>query len=121
MSWKLEYDGTNQSFEAWGLGPPMLTRTNQGADLLRLRQGVTAADQDPLFAYGEELIIRRPDNTIWFRGRCRANEVIGSGREQTIQYEVAGPWWDFERVVFQQGWPIFNGWNTPGDPSSGAT
>lgn len=125
--WTLEYDGTEKSFEAWGLSETKIsrTRTNMAPDIL----SVTAPglmDATTQFAYGQPVIIRRDrtvgegftGGTIYFRGRALTPRRMGSGNAEEISYSFAGPWWDFERVVFQQSWKTFGGYTDPDDPTT---
>ncbi len=117
MSWTLEYGGTEQTLDAWGLGNDLvLERANQGVDRLRVT-APGACDGTALFAYGQEVIIRRDrtysggswsGGTIYFRGKATGLQRIGSGSAEGVRYEFAGPWWDFERMVYQQEWRVYD-------------
>lgn len=123
MSWTLEYRGTEQTLEAWGLGNDLvLERANQGVDRLRVT-APGAADGRLVVTYGREVIVRRDrtwnagsgsweGGSIYFRGKATGAQRAGSAGAEGVRYEFSGPWWDFERLVYQQEWRVY-------DPSSG--
>jgi len=119
MSWTLEYDSTEQTLEAWGLREDLrLDRGNQVADRLTVSQRGDADDASS-FAYGGAVIVRRDrtwnagteaweSGTVYFAGKCTDLEHIGDGPAEGLQYTFAGPWWDFEHLVFQQSWKRYD-------------
>jgi len=116
--WTITYDGVEQALETWGVveSSVVLTRTSQSADLLTFTVAAEITDAD-VFAHGEMIVMRRDrvwsgsawtGGSFYFQGRCRPCTVDGSGVAEQHAYEFAGPWWDFERLAFQQSWNYYN-------------
>lgn len=121
MPWTLEYNSTTKTLAQWGFSADFsLDRFNQAPDVLRASIPGSAAVA-PVFDYAEEVIVRNPAGAVWFRGKVRSQSLTGTGAEERVQYEFAGPWWDLERLVFQQSWETFTGYTTPGDSSTPPT
>jgi hypothetical protein len=133
LYWTLTHNGTEKTFSAWGIGSDVrLQRVNQAPDQLTFS---VPGDMDGalLFAYGDPVLIQRnrssstgATNTfsagsVWFRGKATLPQRSGSGSAESVQYQINGPWWDFERCVFQQTWNVWSGYVTPGNPASGNT
>ena len=118
MTWTLEYLGGERSLADWGLAEEVSRRmVNMGPDRLTV-SAPGPMDAAPKFAYGREVIVRRgrapgesgyAGGSIYFRGKVARVFRSGSGRGEAIGYEFCGPWWDFERLVFQQLWKICTG------------
>ena len=126
--WTLEYDGTEQELADWGIGLEgvSLTRKNQAADELTVRVP-GPMDGALAFAYGAAVVLRRDRDlaegvwsggSVYFRGKTALPRRSGGAHAEEIEYRFAGPWWDFERLVFQQTWKVFGGYTIPLDPSS---
>jgi hypothetical protein len=120
MDWTLECGGTEQTLAAWGLAvEATLSRSNMAPDELSVT-APGACDGALKFAFGGEVILRKErtwdaENSVWtggsiyFRGKATQPQRIGSGASEAIRYTFAGPWWDFQRLVFQQTWQTYNG------------
>src|SRR5512139_138398 len=109
MPWTILYDGTEQRLEAWGLAADLkLTRVNQGPDICTV-SAPGAEDSTLKFAYGNAVVIKDPDGATWFQGKATNPQRVGSGSDRRIVYQFAGPWWDLERLVFQQSWNTYPG------------
>ena len=91
--------------ESQNLGSIQLKIITQSADLVTLTQ-TTAYDADPTFAYGETVTIHR-DGAQWFKGTCISIARHGSGASERIDYQIAGPWWQLTKVIYQQQFTRF--------------
>jgi hypothetical protein len=113
--WTIIHSGTEKSFAAWGFAETATrTRSNMAADTLTL-SAPGAVDGSPVFAYGDAVTVYRDrtyslgsysGGTIWFQGKVASFRRAGNGKAQRIDYRIVGPWWDLERLVFQQQWQI---------------
>jgi hypothetical protein len=128
--WTLEHDGVEKSLVDWGLSERVTrTRMNQAPDVVTI-YAPGAMDAASAFAYGAAVVVRRDrtfaagaysGGTIFFRGKAGLAQRSGSGASEGINYRFYGPWWDLQRLVFQQEWNEFAGWTIPGDASSDPT
>lgn len=133
--WTLEYSGSEKTlYPGWGVAQDMLRleRSNQAPDVLTVSIPVADADMTPIFAYGEEVIVRRDRasadgsddsfsaGTIYFRGKATTPTHAATGTAMNMLYKFNGPWWDLQRLVFQQEWKAWDHWTTPGDATTPA-
>tara|TARA_B100000965_G_scaffold142976_1_gene119116 strand:- start:640 stop:2412 length:1773 start_codon:yes stop_codon:yes gene_type:complete len=103
MSWTLEYHGDERSLEAWGLGQLKRTRLNQGRDIVSFCEVSGRADIAERFA-PESTITIRYGGVVWFQGVVVKAPGYGTFRGEGHHYELAGPWWYLENLIFQQSW-----------------
>lgn len=102
MSWEIYHGGEWKTFSALGLSNPTRGINSQMVDVV----GFHAAqdfDADLLFAYGATVQIRR-DGVQWFYGRVTKTPRMGAPRLEEVGYEVSGPWFWLDHLVFQQTW-----------------
>ena len=66
--------------------------------------GSNAAD---LLPYNAVCRIDR-DDVPFFSGRCRTNPRAAVNPEETIRYDILGPWFDLERAPYEQRWMIWD-------------
>jgi len=62
-------------------------------------------DATPLIAAGQTVVIRK-SGALWFTGVMTKIPAQGTGKSESQQYEVSGPWWYLEKLVFHQSWKI---------------
>ena len=113
--WTITYAGIEKPLANWGINTaPTRTRANMAADVCTISVP-GPMDATPLFAYGAAGIVRRDrvlsggsysGGSIWFSGRFNNPRSVGSGREERVNYQLKGPWFDLERCVFQAQWSI---------------
>jgi hypothetical protein len=109
MSWTLrDANGVEQTAAAWGVGELVRTRVNQQVDTVTFRASGRGSDADPLFAYGSTVQLFQ-DGAPWFYGRVVQVPGRASGKAEDQLYQLAGPWWYLENLVFQQAWELTNG------------
>jgi hypothetical protein len=131
--WTLVYNGTEKALGDWGLCADFaIELLNKGRDSVTMRS-TEALDAGPAqFAWGAPVTLWRDragsgspvtytGGTVFFRGYVGDTKRLNVQGRQNIQYSIYGPWWLLERLEFMQGRSVFNGWATPGLPSSGAT
>ncbi|MEM1057914.1 MAG: hypothetical protein AAGK14_01590 [Verrucomicrobiota bacterium] len=94
---------TERSFADWGLADLRRTLRNLGADVVTFTAPGRAVEADPLFAHGTTVVIKR-DGERWFEGRVVRIPVAGSPEAEEQTYQVAGPWWYLDDLVYQQDW-----------------
>ncbi len=100
--------GVEKAAADWGVAGLTRERINQKSDVVTFRAAGAGSDADPLFAFGSTVRIAR-NGTPWFYGRVVAvpGKATAAGEEQL--YQLAGPWWYLENMVFQQAWQTTNG------------
>jgi len=131
--WTLAYSGTEKALGDWGLCADFgVELANKGRDSVTMRstEGFDAA-VPAQFAWGAAVTIWRDrtaasgggftGGTMFFQGYVGDTRRLNVQGRENIQYSLYGPWWLLERLQFMQGRSVFNGWATPGQPSSGAT
>lgn len=96
-------DAVEKTFADWELGGLERKRINQQSDTVAFTARGAAYDGEPLFEQGETLTIRR-DGVTWFQGRVVRVPRLGEAGAETMRYELVGPWWYLEDLVFQQEW-----------------
>jgi hypothetical protein len=132
--WTLAYSGIEKALGDWGLCADFAVEfVNKGRDSVTMRstEGFDAA-APAQFAWGAAVTVWRDrtppggaggftGGTMFFQGYVGDTKRLNVQGRQNIQYAFYGPWWLLERLQFMQGRSVFNGWATPGLPSSGAT
>ena len=90
-----------------------ITRTCRSGmeDTVTIRHDGHQVDYDTDIGYGAAVTIYR-DGVRWFHGRCNTPAVTGDGSAEGHTYEIVGPWWWLEQIVYQQDWTLW-------DPSYG--
>jgi hypothetical protein len=99
----IDASGVEKTFSSWGLGKLKRKLTNQAADTVTFSMTGTSYDIDLPFAYADTLKIRR-DGVLWFQGRVVKVPRIGKAKSEASSYELDGPWWYLDDLVFQQNW-----------------
>jgi len=130
--WTLVYSGAEKTLGGWGLCADFAVElVNKGRDSVTMRSTEPFDAGAPQFAWGAAVTLWRDrlagsggsfsGGTIFFQGCIGDTQRLNVQGRQNIQYSFYGPWWLLERLQFMQGRSVFNGWNTPGLPSSGAS
>lgn len=103
-TWTLKFGATTQSFEDWGILSDSIVRTlvNQGIDTLTFTQHLDI-DVAQSFNYGDIVSVQR-GGIGYFYGVVTKSIVSGNPSGETVSYEVSGPWWFLENIVFQDYW-----------------
>ncbi|MDR0679192.1 MAG: hypothetical protein LBF24_03025, partial [Puniceicoccales bacterium] len=115
MNWTIDWGDGEQTFSVLGLSRLRRRRLNQGRDTVTFRQESAVALTAPLAIEPFTFVrIRRPD-VIWFSGKIIGLPTFGSGEEEARNYQIGGPWWDLENIVYQQPWSMAE---DPEDPES---
>jgi hypothetical protein len=108
VNWTLSAGGVTKSLVDWGIRDLRVTFKSLDVDEMRFNiptPDVTAAEP---FAYGEQLILWRND-VCWFSGWVSRLPSIATGASEKYGYIVSGPWWQLQRIIYQQ-WSLY--WNT---------
>jgi len=98
--WKLN----SQLPETHNLGNLRLNVTTQAPDVLTLTQAA-AYDADPVYPYGSPVTLTRNNGSTdatWFKGICTGIARRGSGTSERIEYQISGPWWQLQQVIYRQ-------------------
>lgn len=103
MNWTLKYKDKEMPLHMWGLSHLKRNRINQGIDKVSFTHNCKLLEDTPLF--DPETPIRIFKNAIsWFYGIITKTPSHGSAFKEDHKYEVAGPWWHLENLVYQQIW-----------------
>lgn len=106
MAWTLTIGSTTKSLADWGVSGLTRRRSSQALDVVGFVCDGLDVDADAPFSAGSEVAISR-DSVVWFRGRITGLRREAFGVAERISYEVAGPWWYMERLVYQQTWQVY--------------
>jgi hypothetical protein len=106
MPWLLTSGATTKSFADWGLARPIITLKSWATDTLTFRASGRLIDATPLFPIWSTLSVKEPAGICRFVGIVTKIPVAGSSKAEDQNYEVSGPWWYFENLVFQQEWMV---------------
>ncbi|HLQ18335.1 MAG TPA: hypothetical protein VK146_05085 [Tabrizicola sp.] len=106
--WTLETGGTERTLGEWRAAALQRRRRSQAGDAVTFTLDGVPYDADLPIAANAEVIIRK-DGAQWFRGRVVAISRDAAGSAEAIRYQVAGPWWYLEQLVFQQTWTLGEG------------
>lgn len=86
-------------------------RTATDGESCLLRMGGGAFDAAPRFPVGAAVSIQR-GGVPWFVGRVTGTPGTGEGGAEEIGYQLSGPWWYLEQLVYQQEWTLQGGQKT---------
>lgn len=103
MTWTLKYKNTERSLSSWGLSQIKTFKINQGLDKLTFLHNNTKIENPPLFDPESTLTLLK-NNIPWFFGIITKTPGYGSDRQESQLYELAGPWWYLENLIYQQTW-----------------
>jgi hypothetical protein len=106
-AWIIVGDAVADYFHSLSLGNLRRVRVSQAVDRVTFDASGSAFDGDPLFEYGENVVIYK-DLSRWFTGRCNTLPRIGQPRNEEISYEIVGPWWWLEQITFEQSWQMYD-------------
>lgn len=102
-AWTLEYNNIRKSFADWGLSNLKRLRINQAKDKVTFIHEAQSLNSIHLFDPGSSIKIFH-HNIHWFQGILTTTPGFASSKKEYIHYEVMGPWWFLENLVYQQGW-----------------
>lgn len=105
--WTIQISDAKKSLGDWGISGLQRRRSSQAADVVTFALA-SPYDAAISFAADDEIQILKGAE-IWFRGRVTAIRPSATGRDESIQVEVSGPWWYLERSVYEQIWRWYDG------------
>lgn len=113
ISWAISIDGgPGGPLSELGLSRPTRTLHSMAPDVVRLVAPGAAADSAAVMDRGQLVEIFR-DGIRWFYGRVERILRHGSPSEEGLEYEIVGPWWYLDHLVYQLAWNIYDqGTNT---------
>jgi hypothetical protein len=79
-------------------------------DTMALSAGGRDLEADPLFPWQEAVTLYK-DGAPWFTGKADHGGRDASGARQSHSQVIRGPWWDLERLPYQQAW-MSGSWET---------
>jgi hypothetical protein len=98
-----------KDFEAWGLSQLVGEFETFTTDKCTFTAPAQPVDADLLFAKKAWVVITHPDGSIYFRGIVGKTPRRASGKAESVQYEIWGPWCWLTRLPFQMQWYSTNG------------
>lgn len=101
--WTAEYQGTTKTLAEWGLGQARRRQQSQEMDTFEFGAPSLPVDEDPVFAPGSSVTIRR-DGVTEFVGTVRRIPLFATGRIEGQSYQLANAWADLDELVYQQEW-----------------
>lgn len=106
--WTLKKGLEEKTFAEWGLNQLVKTTRSHAADSVTFTADGAAFDSANPFAFGSTLIVKK-DGVGWFHGRVVRVPRAGAPASESLSYELAGPWWYLENLIFQQIWKVTDG------------
>lgn len=102
--WQITYEGVTKSCDDWGISSIKRKRhAPVDTDIASFSLDGAPFDSVPLFAWLKPLLILR-DGQPWFSGVVTKPQPKGTPKKEMINYQVSGPWYWLEKIVFQQQW-----------------
>lgn len=108
MAWTIVANGAEVSLDRFRIAAMQRRRSSQALDVVGFVLDGASFDEDLPLAAEASVVIKR-DGQEWFSGRVTGAQRTATGSVEGIRYEVSGPWWYLEQLVFQQTWHIFGG------------
>jgi hypothetical protein len=100
--WTLTYNGVTQDLATWRIEGMQRKRKSGETDTVTFRiKGYVDAAQS--FAQWKPLTILR-NGKVWFTGIVTDVPRKASGKSESLNYEISGPWYWLEKTTFQQMW-----------------
>lgn len=103
-------DGPWQDLAALGVTNLVRRRASAALDTATFTVQGRDVDATTLYPYGTVLKILRA-GAAWFVGRVTRTPASADPRAHRHTYELGGPWWHLEHLVYQQPW-MFRGGTT---------
>jgi hypothetical protein len=112
-TWTLTYTpvggpSVTQDFAAWGLKSLHRKLASFACDTVTFIGDGLLIDANPLFVYGSTVTIKK-NGIGWFTGVVTQIPGGATPKHEQQSYEVSGPWWYFENLIFQQEWYSWDG------------
>lgn len=101
-NWTLTYKSISKSLKDWGLASIKRHRVNQGIDKVYI-SSIPILEHELPFEPESTIILSR-DKIQWFFGIITKTPGFITSAKENQQYELSGPWWYLENLVYQQGW-----------------
>jgi len=84
-----------------GLANPKPAYTSMQADVFTVDHLTAAWDADPIFAYGQQIVVKKDGVTV-FVGKVRSAPCFAGPNAESTSYEILGPWdWLARRKLVQ--------------------
>jgi len=109
MPWTLETNGVKKPLADWQITGVKRTVQSQAEDTVQFWMPVAKSDSAMMFAYEQPIIVRAPDDTVWFQGVRTATPAVERVGTAEHQFTFAGPWFFLDQLVYQQPWKAFAG------------
>lgn len=98
--WTISQGGSQKTFDSLGIEDASLVFRSQAPDMLSFTV-LTDYDSDALWAYLDDVTVQR-DGSTWFVGKAMEPRRVGTSGRESITYTIVGPWFQLERITYQQ-------------------
>lgn len=117
--WSLRNDtqAVQKDLDAWGVNNLSRQLSNQAVDLVTFQRDGATMESIQEFNNGDIIIITR-NSVRWFYGRVTKITRSAAPQSESLQYEVSGPYWYLQNLIYEQTWATPT---TPSNPSSPLT
>jgi hypothetical protein len=105
-AWTLTFGDLTKSLADWGIDKPVVDLESWGCDTFTFKASGRNIDAGPILPYKAWIVITDPTGTTRFAGPVTKMPVKGSSKAEDQFYTVSGPWWYFQRLVYQMTWNI---------------
>lgn len=99
--WQLVYKNESRSLAEWGVVDFNRTAWNLGQDQLSLK--VASEGFERIFSVGEEISLYK-NKVRFFQGVVTRVPCFAKANQQFVSYEVQGPFWYLQNLVYEQSW-----------------
>lgn len=103
MNYTIHYNNTTHSLDSLKITGLTIRRLNQGKDIAQITINTNQLSQAEIFTFGSTLHIQK-NNTPYFTGVIIKTPIHSSALVDEQIYEVAGPWWHLENLIYQEPW-----------------
>src|SRR5690606_553164 len=97
-------DNETRTFADWGITDASIRLASLGLDTCDLLIDGWRPESSTLdFEWGSDVLIRDGSRTIFY-GRVQETPETRTPNSGTASYQIVGPWWYLDNIVYQQGW-----------------
>ena len=104
MTWTLLNNGIERPLADWGITSNLFrTLVSGGIDTVNF--DIVGIDCDAPLPFEEHSVcVIKRDGEPWFQGLVLSAARTGSPEAERISYQLGGPWWYLENLIYQQKW-----------------
>jgi hypothetical protein len=103
--WTLTCNGSTKDAATWGIRSMKRKLQSFEQDKVTFIVDGALVNADPIFAQWSTVTIKR-NGVQWFVGIVTKVPRAGVTTQERYSYELSGPWWYLDNLVFQQEWQM---------------